>query len=140
MFQDLYIIASVFAMDIAHVESGHASLRRFLVSGSVHTHGSDDVLGQWLSAFRTARNERQKRKPVWEGGEAQDSARHTTKAEQRPSGRHVATHRLFVMPSAWVVRPPSLSIGVVLARKIRPPWYGNILDGSVITARDAPEQ
>ena len=110
-----------------------------------HPRGSDDVLGQWLSAFRTARNERQKRKPVWEGGEAQDSARHTTKAEQRPSGqasagrgelgsasthrrsaslramcslrlftsvgRHVATHRLIVMPSAWVDRPPSVSIG-----------------------------
>ena len=29
VFQDLYIIASVLAMDIAHVESRHASLRRF---------------------------------------------------------------------------------------------------------------
>ena len=29
-----------------------------------HPRCSDDVLGQWLSAFRTARNERQKRKPV----------------------------------------------------------------------------
>ena len=27
--QNLYIIASVLAMDIVHVESGHASLRRF---------------------------------------------------------------------------------------------------------------
>ena len=61
-----------------------------------------------------------------------------TKDEQRPSGRHVDIHRLIVMPSAWVVRPPSLSIGVVLARKIRPPWYDNILDGSVFTARDVP--
>ena len=31
-------------------------------------------------------------------------------------GRHVVTHRLIVMPSAWVDRPPSVSIGVVLER------------------------
>mmetsp|Transcript_9152 Transcript_9152/g.25564 ORF Transcript_9152/g.25564 Transcript_9152/m.25564 type:complete len:1056 (-) Transcript_9152:265-3432(-) len=36
------------------------------------------------------------------------------------------------------LRAASVSIGVTLERKIRPPWYDNILDGSVITARDVP--
>ena len=34
------------------------------------------------------------------------------------------------------LRPPSVSIGVTLEREFRSPWYDNILDGSVITARD----
>ena len=38
LLQVLYTIASVLDMDIAHVEARHASLRRFLVSGSVQTH------------------------------------------------------------------------------------------------------
>ena len=53
-------------------------------------------------------------------------------------GRHVVTHRLIVMPSAWIDRPPSVSIGVALEREFRPRCYDSILEGSVITARDAP--
>ena len=108
-----------------------------------HPRGSDDVPGQWLSAFRTARNERQKRKPVWLGSESTHRRSASLRAIRSlwlftSVGRHVATHRLIVMPSAWVDRPPSVSIGVVLEREFRPRCYDCILDGSVITARDAP--
>ena len=56
-----------------------------LVSGFVHIRVARMTrLGSGFHQFRTTRNDRQKRKPVWEGG---DPARQDTKAEQRLSGQ-----------------------------------------------------
>ena len=127
LLQVLYTIASVLAIDVAHVEARHASLRRFLVSGSVHTHTHVARMthfgAQWLFSSNTGLPDNtavrgccaacgRKRKPVWGGGGAQDPSfarkprLSSASSVQASAGRgelgSASTHRRSASPrSTW---------------------------------------
>ena len=81
------LTTAVLATDTAYVEFLYVLLRRLCSAVLSTSMRLVDVLGQWLSAFWTTRNERQKCKPMWEGGEVQDPAWQEFKAEQHSSGQ-----------------------------------------------------
>ena len=68
-----------------YVASTFGGIGRGVVPGLVMTR-----LGSGFHQFRTTRNDRQKRKPVWEGGEAHDPARQETRLS---SASAVRPHR-----------------------------------------------
>lgn len=108
--QVLYTTASMMRVDVSHIEARHASIRRFLTSGSVQTHTVSLPLlsAQWL--FQQYRTTRQRCRPSQQGKKVANMTRRSfstmpVKKKLKPGERDAAQRSGFGGPwRAWVRR------------------------------------